>query len=358
MITVLARQQSWQRQQSFGRDIADLHGGASAEEELPVAKPDSPAVEAMKHVVSFVKAGDTVPSQVRRAHAHPLPQLPPPPPPARPICPCPPSKPTPCAPVPGHRVPLWCMPPPPPPGQLLRRVLLWRCRRASARAFGLSALAELYASLASSAAKRSVVLWLRPALRGALERDTAAPPAGTASAPPMLPGALAAAKVSDRPWTLRHHYLVHLEGCGAGVTDRVQAAFVGLYTALSESIATAGVAGDVALAACVLWTWGVTFEPADHEFILRAGVLPTLGGLMAVNNMLEDKAAALPAAPVAGAGASAGSAAAGAVCLVLSLRKRVRAPLLVEGRVLQAGGEERRVEGGWGWETRWLTASG
>jgi hypothetical protein len=66
MITVLARQQSWQRQQSFGRgSSAGLLDTASLEEPSTPVKQDSPAVEAMKHVVSFVKTGDTVPIQVR-----------------------------------------------------------------------------------------------------------------------------------------------------------------------------------------------------------------------------------------------------------------------------------------------------
>ena len=70
MITVLARQQSWQRQKSFGRgSVAGLPGTAESEEapSTPV-KADSPALEAMKHVVSFVKTGDSVPIQVRARH--------------------------------------------------------------------------------------------------------------------------------------------------------------------------------------------------------------------------------------------------------------------------------------------------
>jgi hypothetical protein len=107
--------------------------------------------------------------------------------------------------------------------QLLRRVLLWRCRRAQSRLFGLTALTELYNSLQSSQAKRSVVLFLRPALRGVVERETVAESAAGSAAVGVGFGAGSAAKASDRPWTLRHHYMAHLEGSGSTVRDQVRA---------------------------------------------------------------------------------------------------------------------------------------
>jgi hypothetical protein len=68
---------------------------------------------------------------------------------------------------------------------------VWRARRASVRAFGLAALAEMFASLPSSRCKQSTVLWLRPSLRGVLERGHST----------------AEGEGQACEWTLRHHYL-------------------------------------------------------------------------------------------------------------------------------------------------------
>ena len=114
--------------------------------------------------------------------------------------------------------------------QLLRRVLLWRCRRAQSRYFGLTALNELYNGLKSSAAKRSAILFLRPALRGVVERDSLGEESA-GSAPGLGGTSSGAIKASDRPWTLRHHYMAHLEGSGTQAQDKVRAPMGGDWVA-------------------------------------------------------------------------------------------------------------------------------
>ena len=99
----------------------------------------------------------------------------------------------------------------PPP--LLQRLLLWRVARASARAFGLSALHAVVSACGDAwqPLVTEALLPLRPALRSHLERDARSPP----------PGAVAAA-TAQPTWLARHHYLQDLEACPSTAVDVVQ----------------------------------------------------------------------------------------------------------------------------------------
>ncbi len=60
--------------------------------------------------------------------------------------------------------------------------------------------------------------------------------------------------------TIRHHYMKALEGCPAPLQHRVQAAFISLYTQLSELLDQAAADKHHQLLSVVLWNWGLDFE--------------------------------------------------------------------------------------------------
>jgi hypothetical protein len=167
----------------------------------------------------------------------------------------------------------------------MEAILSWRVRRAEVRAFGLTALANAFDAVQSSAAKQACLMWLRPSLRGVTEREIRT----------ALPSASPGGKDADKPWTLRHHYRVNLEGCRCGVLDRVQAAFVGLFTSLSNVLASAAVYGDAKLAGYVMWTWGCDVDGSDHEFLLRSGMFPSLATKFSMETLRDDTPVDKPA---------------------------------------------------------------
>lgn len=168
--------------------------------------------------------------------------------------------------------------------QLLDAVLKWRNRRASARTFGLAAFTQAMTSIASLSAQRSVLMWLRPALRGVTEREvrTAVPTHVKSSA------AGRKAALSEHPWTLRHHYSVHLQGCSEFVMDKLQAAFVTLFTNLSVALSSAAAVNNQALMATVMWVWGCDVDAQDHEFVLRSGVLTRLASKFSLEVLMAE----------------------------------------------------------------------
>lgn len=161
--------------------------------------------------------------------------------------------------------------------QLLAAILAWRNRRAAARTFALSSLATALSSVSSPAVKRAVIMWIRPALRGVTERAvrTAVPSQASAT--------------KERPWVLRHHYAVHLEGCTTSATDKLQAAFISLYTVLSDTLSSSAALNDPVLTAYIMWTWGCDADARDHEFMLRSGMLPNLAAKFSFESILEDR---------------------------------------------------------------------
>jgi hypothetical protein len=143
------------------------------------------------------------------------------------------------------------------PPQMLRSLLALRKRRALYRRFGLDGLRSLLSVTSVASAHADTLVWLRPALRGIEETETDDSD-GRAS------------------WTLRRHYLQHLEGCNGLTLDQVQASFVALYTHLAELLNTAVSSADATLSHIVLWTWGCDLEARDHEFVLRVNLVPAL----------------------------------------------------------------------------------
>ena len=143
-------------------------------------------------------------------------------------------------------------------GQLLRR----RAARAAYRAFGLNALATLLSVVELPGVHVDGLVRLRPALRGQMTTEEV-----------------------RAPWLLRHCYMNHLDACDAKTLDAVQAAFITLYTRLTDLLTRASAIGDPCLGQMVLWTWGCDIEPRDHEFLLRVGLLPELQKLMGLETL-------------------------------------------------------------------------
>lgn len=148
-------------------------------------------------------------------------------------------------------------------GQLLRR----RAARAAYRAFGLNALATLLSVVDLPGVHVDGLVRLRPALRGDISGEEV-----------------------RAPWLLRHCYMNHLDACDAKTLDAVQAAFITLYTRMTDLLTRASAVGDPCLGQMVLWTWGCDVEPRDHEFLLRVGLLPELQKLMGLETLGKSAA--------------------------------------------------------------------
>lgn len=147
------------------------------------------------------------------------------------------------------------------PPAMLRSLLALRKRRALCRRFGLDALRALLGATSVASAHADALVWLRPALRGI--EETEADDSDTRAS-----------------WTLRRHYLQHLEGCNGVTLDQVQASFVMLYTHLAELLNMAVSGADATLSHVVLWTWGCDLEARDHEFVLRVNLVPALKSML------------------------------------------------------------------------------
>jgi hypothetical protein len=132
---------------------------------------------------------------------------------------------------------------------VVRELFTRRRVRACQRLYGLKAQCALLGTLSFTSAQVVALSFLRPAFRGRVSflegmaqegRDTAAAQTDVSS--------------------IRHHYLKALEGSPAPLQDRVQAAFIALYTHLCEMLSQATADGNTALANVVLWNWGLDFE--------------------------------------------------------------------------------------------------
>lgn len=122
-------------------------------------------------------------------------------------------------------------------------------------------------------------MWLRPSLRGITEREVRT----------ALPST-AAGKDTNRPWTMRHHYAVGLEACDTSTLNKLQAAFINVFTAMSDTLSSASALCDPTLSAYVMWTWGCDVGTRDHEFLLRSGILPLLASKFSLDAILDEKA--------------------------------------------------------------------
>lgn len=153
--------------------------------------------------------------------------------------------------------------------RVLLSVYRRRIMRAAQRSFGLAALLSLLKFASFSTARREALMHLRPGLRGK-----------TAWLADTLSGG---DRTSPDPSNIRHHYLKALEGVDAPALNGVQAAFIELYVHLGELLVQCSHFGDVGLGHVLSWNWAIDFEPQDHEFVLRVGIVPSLSKLFSMS---------------------------------------------------------------------------
>ena len=167
-----------------------------------------------------------------------------------------------------------------------------RRTRAKQRAFGLQAQRAFLGALSFSSATTDCLLWLRPAMRGRVQfMEELEEEAGL-----RRPGVDTAG--------IRHHYMKGLAACSLPLTERVQASFVSLFTELGELLLQAASDSDPGMAHAIMWNWGLDFEPQDHEFLLRVGIVPSLHRMITIkrhHDRARLEATAAAAAATAGA---------------------------------------------------------
>lgn len=157
--------------------------------------------------------------------------------------------------------------------RVLLPVMRRRSIRAACRAFGFKAFLSLVKSSSFDDARRETLLHMRPSLRGRV--DLSAGPSGLAAAPETA--------------KIRHHYMKALESAGGKSQDMVQACFIELFVYLGNLLRECLKSRrDLPLAHLVAWTWAIDFEPADREFLLRVGILPTLHAAFSLRVQAEQ----------------------------------------------------------------------
>lgn len=174
---------------------------------------------------------------------------------------------------------------------LLGRLLQWRFARASARSYGLAALASLFASTPGNPALASTaLLHLRASMRGTYERlnDAAAKAARAQAAgaeKDKESGKDASKDKKDSEadasgtWLQRHFLMNGLEGVSSRAMAEISQAHAALYTQLGHLLAYALSARRPQVASLVMWAWAVDASPRQHGFLARSGILTALGGL-------------------------------------------------------------------------------
>lgn len=151
-------------------------------------------------------------------------------------------------------------------------VLERRRVRAAQRRFGLQAQRALLGCLSFSSAKVDSMLNLHSALRGrvAFYESSASTNAPDAGRPDVS--------------CVRSHYGKAIEGAGNFLCDRVQGAFLSLYTYTAELLAECTAEVDPGLMFVLLRAWAVDFEARDHEFLLRVGLLSAIRRLLSLRS--------------------------------------------------------------------------
>lgn len=182
--------------------------------------------------------------------------------------------------------------------RLLLAILRRRIGRAAQRAFGLQALLSLLKATSFSSARREALLHLRPALRGktgwmasghGLSGGAHVGHHGGSDSVPV-------GRACPDPANIRHHYLKALEAVPVACSNSVQAAFIELYVHLGELLVQCAQFGDVGFGHVLAWNWSIDFEAADHEFVLRLGILPSLFKLFSLSQQAANAQSALVAA--------------------------------------------------------------
>lgn len=178
------------------------------------------------------------------------------------------------------------------PPELLRALLDRRQRRLETRVFGMDAMCSLLKSLSFDSARIHAIMFFRPALRGFTKEEKEAKEYGDSGS---LSQEVASYTEGDKEGgipsettfraTERHHYLKGLEGCHRSSLNRCQKSFHRLYSFLTEMIHPKhGDAQhlDTQLKQMIISAFCLDFEPQDHSFLLKSGILEILRDLYSV----------------------------------------------------------------------------
>ncbi|KAF1318254.1 Hect e3 ubiquitin, partial [Globisporangium splendens] len=177
------------------------------------------------------------------------------------------------------------------PPVVLRALLERRQKRSDSRLFGLHAMKTILSILSFDTARHNAIIFLRPALRGFTDDEK--------ESRELNDGQVVTETFRA---TVRHHYLKGLEGCNRPTIERVQLAFCDLYSFLAQllnSSSTGGCSPDSLLKHALLCAWSLDFEPRDHPFLLKTGILTTLHDLFSIESSRRDAAADLAGMKVA-----------------------------------------------------------
>uniref|UniRef100_K3X786 HECT domain-containing protein n=1 Tax=Globisporangium ultimum (strain ATCC 200006 / CBS 805.95 / DAOM BR144) TaxID=431595 RepID=K3X786_GLOUD len=171
------------------------------------------------------------------------------------------------------------------PPVVLRALLERRQKRSDSRLFGLHAMKTILSILSFDTARHNAIIFLRPALRGFTDDEK--------ESRELNDGQVVTETFRA---TVRHHYLKGLEGCNRPTIERVQLAFCDLYSFLAQllnSSSTGRCSHDSLLKHAILCAWSLDFEPRDHPFLLKAGILTTIHNLFSIESSRRDAAADL-----------------------------------------------------------------
>ncbi|OQR88385.1 HECT E3 ubiquitin ligase, partial [Thraustotheca clavata] len=151
-----------------------------------------------------------------------------------------------------------------------------RYLRSKSRIFGFDAMRSTLGCLSFDSARYGALVFLRPALRGFTDDERVARESYTELGTDPSPAAF-------RP-TVRHHYLKGLEGCVGKVLDEVQSSFMDLYALLASMLSKAS---TPLLQKSLICSWGLDFEPRDHEFLLRADIIAILSKHFSIGTLRD-----------------------------------------------------------------------
>lgn len=162
------------------------------------------------------------------------------------------------------------------PPEVLQALLERRQKRSESRLFGLQAMKNILSLLSYDSARHNVIIFLRPALRGFTDDEK--------ESRELNDGQTIAETFRA---TVRHHYLKGLEGCNRPTIDKVQRAFCDLYSYLAQLL-SGDMPMDSQLKQAVLCAWSLDFEPRDHPFLLKSGIITILHDIFSVNSIRSE----------------------------------------------------------------------
>lgn len=170
------------------------------------------------------------------------------------------------------------------PPEVLQALLERRQKRSDSRLFGLQAMKTILSVLSFDTARHNAIIFLRPALRGFTDDEK--------ESRELNDGQVVTETFRA---TVRHHYLKGLEGCNRPTTEKVHLAFCELYSFLAQLLnsSSGGSSPDPQLKHAILCAWSLDFEPRDHRFLLKTGILSTVHDLFSIQSNRQDAASDL-----------------------------------------------------------------